>query len=66
MVGVYNIVFGNIGGYVGNDVFKFVNVGFLVIEFVGMLMLIEVFEFRIIGLFMVCLFFVMWCCKKFI
>lgn len=64
LVGAYNTVFGNIGGYVGNDAFKLANVGFSVAESTGTPTPTEVSEPGTIGLIMACSLLVMWRRKK--
>ena len=64
LVGAYNTVFGNIGGYIGNDAFKLANVGFSITETTGTSDTTEVSEPGAIGLLMACSLIVMWRRKK--
>ena len=64
LVGAYNTVFGNIGGYIGNDAFKLANVGFSITETTGTPDTTEVSEPGTIGLLMACSLIVMWRRKK--
>lgn len=64
LVGAYNTVFGNIGGYVGNDAFKLANIGFSISEPTDNSPPTAVSEPGTIGLLMACSIFVMWRRKK--
>lgn len=60
LLGAYNTVFGNIGGYVGNDAFKLANVGFSTAETSGVSTSTAVSEPGTLGLLMACSLMVMW------
>jgi hypothetical protein len=64
LVGAYNTVFGNIGGHVGNDAFKLVDIGFSVSEASDMPNRTEVSEPATISILMASSLFVMWRRKK--
>ncbi|MCQ8849542.1 PEP-CTERM sorting domain-containing protein [Alteromonas stellipolaris] len=64
LVGAYNTVFGNIGGYVGNDAFKLANIGFSKTETQAPPAPTEVTEPGTLGLLIACSLFVMWRRKK--
>lgn len=65
LVGAYNTVFGNIGGYVGNDAFKLVSVGFSTETAPSFESITEVSGPSTIGLFAAGSFILLWRKKKF-